>query len=215
MFRGQHFICLLANIDDGGNCASACPAIDEDFKDKFIALSITNSNEVKALFPGEKTHENSKRIRNEIPAFLYWLTKHFKRPNKYKDDRFGVRGYCSPDAFAALFEVSQAATLKEQLVYCADRCSEIYDKFLTAAEIYAKLSIYFKTPPSLPTLGRNMRTLSKEEPETFVFNGNQKHPKYKLLKSPEQQSKEHDRIKEELEKRSPFEHFILPTHCKG
>ncbi|MBQ8723464.1 MAG: hypothetical protein IJY80_04180, partial [Opitutales bacterium] len=55
-FRGQHFITLLANIDEGGNCASACPAIDEDFKDKFLALSLGNTEKVKALFPGEKVN---------------------------------------------------------------------------------------------------------------------------------------------------------------
>lgn len=210
-FRGQHFICLLANTDEGGNCASACPAIDEDFKDKFVALTLKNSDEVKALFPGVKSDENSKRIRAELPAFLYWLTNKFKFPKEKKDERFGVKGYCSPDAADALFEVSPVATLKEQLLFYAEKTPELYDKSLTATEILNKLSYTWGKTYSPATLGRHMQTLCKEAPERFVFSGNRKHPAYTIRKNPQKEKTQAWSFDKALNTVSPFDEPLAAT----
>lgn len=204
-FSGQHFITLLANIDDGGNCASACPAIDEDFKDKFVALSLGNAEKVKALFPGEKANENRKIMRRELPAFLYWLEIYFDYPEDWKDKRFGVSGYCSPEAARALFEVSPAATLREQLLFIAEKYPlEIFDKDFSAAEISAKLQPHFKIL-SLSALGKALRDLCKREPERFVYNGSQKHPAYKILREPIRAESETTLNEDILKNHSPFE----------
>lgn len=178
----QHFIIILANIDEGGNCAASCPALDEDFRDKCIALSLANAAAVKAAFPTKDKEANAAAIRKELPAFLYWLEVNFDFPAEWKDERFGVKGFVSPAAARALFEVSAAATVDEKLQYAAANApAETVERQLSAAEIGKILERYFSDRvKSTVWLGKIMRELCRDYPEKYVWNGSNSAPRYTI-----------------------------------
>ncbi len=184
-FRGQYFITLLANIDDGGNCAASLPAIDEDFRDKFLALSLTNSDGVKAAFDFAYKQENEEAIRRELPAFLYWLETYFEIPTEWKDDRFGVKNYVAPAAARAMFEVSREFDVlaKIEVLVKNDVAGDIVGKPLSPEKIAMLIAETFHERTLQPrTIGQCLRRLAKEHPESVVWNGSDKHPTYTLLR---------------------------------
>lgn len=182
----QHFIIILANIDEGGNCAASCPALDEDFRDKCLALSLANADAVKAAFPTKDKEANGEQIRNELPAFLYWLSTSFDFPADWKDERFGVKGYVSPAAASALFEVSAAASVDEKLQYAAAKdAAEVVGKKLSAAEIGKILETHFSDKvKNTVWLGRTLRQLARDFPARYAFNGSNSAPRYTILRPP-------------------------------
>lgn len=182
-FKGQHFIILLANIDDGGNCAAACPAIDEDFRDKFLAITATNAEAVKAAFDGLHAAENAAAIRRELPAFLYWLEANFKTPADWRDERFGVAGYCAPKAETALFEVSRESEIFafiKELVLDEKGDEEITNKPLTAVKLAGIIETRFYKKYATSTFGKALRKLAKDFPQWVAFNGSNSSPVYRL-----------------------------------
>ena len=184
-FRGQYFITLLANIDDGGNCAASLPAIDEDFRDKFLALSLTNSDGVKAAFDFTHKQENEEAIRRELPAFLYWLETYFEIPTEWKDDRFGVKNYVASAAARAMFEVSREFDVLAKLeeIIKNDVAGDIVGKPLEAMELAKLIADTFSEKVlSARTIGQSLRKLAKEHPENVRWNGSDKHPTYTLLR---------------------------------
>lgn len=182
-FKGQHFIVLLANIDDGGNCAAACPAIDEDFRDKFLAITATNAAAVKAAFDGLHAAENAAAIRRELPAFLFWLENCFDVPATWKDERFGVAGYCAPKAETALFEVSRESEIFafiKELVLDEKSGEEITNKPLTAIKLAGIIETRFYKKYATSTFGKALRKLAKDFPQWLTFNGSNSSPVYRL-----------------------------------
>lgn len=182
-FKGQHFIILLANIDDGGNCAAACPAIDEDFRDKFLAITATNAEAVKAAFDGLHAAENAAAIRRELPAFLYWLEANFKTPADWRDERFGVAGYCAPKAETALFEVSRESEIFafiKELVLDEKGDEEITNKPLTAVKLAGIIETRFYKKYATSSFGKALRKLAKDFPHWVAFNGSNSSPVYRL-----------------------------------
>ena len=182
-FHGQHFLILLANIDSGGNCAAACPEISGDFTDKFIALSLDNAPAVKAAFDGAKTRENAAAIRRELPAFLYWLEIYFSAPQEWKDERFGLKGYCAPAARKALFEVSLDFDVLAKIdeIAATDDSGNIVGKPLPAARIANIISNHFSERPLSPrTIGGILRRLCTEFPEKIKWNGSDSSPTYRI-----------------------------------
>lgn len=193
-FRGQHFITLLANIDDGGNCAASCPDTNGDFREKTVALALRNSDAVKATFSGANARENAAAIRRELPAFLYWLETYFDAPEEWKDERFGVKGYFSPAAERALFEVSIDFDVLAKIEEIAETDSggEVVEKPLAPAALGKIIGERFFERPLPPrVLGVILKRLSKNHPETLKWNGSEKHSRYTVCrrKSPEPTAK--------------------------
>lgn len=166
-FRGQHFMVLLANIDEGGNCAGSCPEPSEDFTDKFIALSPENPDAVKAAFPSEKTKERADAIRRELPAFLHWLENDFRIPDAWKDERFGLKGYCSPEAEIALHEVSPANNLDGMLRIIARRKPELVDKKLSSTILGEAIHQVFNKEIPCNMIGKWMNKLIARFPALY------------------------------------------------
>lgn len=182
-FRGQHFLTLLANIDENGNCARACPEISGDFTDKFVALSLDNAAAVKAAFDGSHARENAAAIRRELPAFLYWLDVYFETPQEWKDARFGVAGYCAPAARKALFEVSIDFDVLAKIdeLAAADKTGDFVEKPYTAARLATILADFYREKPLSPRIiGAILRRLARENPQKLSWNGSDSSPKYRV-----------------------------------
>lgn len=182
-FRGQHFLTLLANIDENGNCARACPEISGDFTDKFVALALDNAAAVKAAFDGSHARENAAAIRRELPAFLYWLDVYFETPQEWKDARFGVAGYCAPAARRALFEVSIDFDVLAKIdeLAAADKTGDFIEKPYTAARLATILADFYHEKPLSPrVIGSILRRLARENPQKISWNGSDSSPKYRV-----------------------------------
>lgn len=187
-FRGQHFLVLLANIDDGGNCAAACPEISGDFADKFVALSLNNAAAVKAAFDGKHTRENAAAIRREIPAFLYWLETCFDAPAEWQDERFGLKGYCAPAARKALFEVSVDFDVLAKLeeIAATDDGGNVVERPLSATKIASLISSHFSERVIAPrVIGGILRRLANDFPQKIQWNGSNSSPTYKIARARE------------------------------
>lgn len=186
-FRGQYFITLLANIDEGGNCAASLPAIDEDFRDKFLALALTNSDGVKAAFDFAHKQANEEAIRYELPAFLYWLETYFEIPTEWKDERFGVKNYVAPAAARAMFEVSREFDVLSKIeeILKNDVGGDIVGKPHAPAAL-AKLIAekFFERPLPPRIIGLYLRRLARERPEIIRWNGSESRPTYSLSLPP-------------------------------
>lgn len=184
-FHGQHFIVLLANIDDGGNCAASLPAIDEDFRDKFLALALCNSAAVKDAFDGENAQKNAAKIIRELPAFLYWLETCFDFPSEWRDKRFGVKNYVSPAAQTAIFEVSTDFDVLAKLEEIAekDRDAVIVNTPKSAAAIARIIAEKFFEKPLPPrVIGTILRKLAKSHPDVIRWNESKSSPRYTLFR---------------------------------
>lgn len=171
-YKGQHFLVLLANIDEGGNCAACCPDTkDKDFKDKFLALAVSNAPAVKAAFPTAKRAENAAAIRRELPAFLYWLETYFDFSDEWKDERFGLTQYTAPAAASALYEVSLAAELEGKLaLMCETNPARMYDKAFPAAEIAEMLYSRFGGKMlSSVAAGKGLTQLCEARPDFIEY----------------------------------------------
>ena len=183
--RLQHFIVMLANSDDGGNCARAIPVADADFEDKMVALNITNADAVKRAFPSAHRAENEKRIRAELPAFADWLLNKFPAliPVDWKDDRFGMKGWQSKGAKDALLEVSTEYQLHEYLQGMVD---SLENKKFAPAELVKRINDEYYTAYKVSSWGRLMRKLCATFPHLYEYNGDRGNPRYTLTRGTEQ-----------------------------
>lgn len=171
MFRAQHFLIHMANNEENGNCAASCPAIDEDFKDKFIALSTANVEAVKAAFPKADEEANASAFRAQAPAFLHWLFTYYAEtiPEAWKDSRFGLKHYAAPAAKRALFDVSLAAELDGKLrLLLKEHYEDFRERKFTATEISEKIAARFGGKMIYAgTLGKAMNELCETFPKIY------------------------------------------------
>lgn len=173
MFKAQHFLIHMANNEENGNCSASCPAIDEDFRDKFIALSTENVDGVKAAFPKDAETENRAALREQAPAFLHWLFTYYAEtiPAEWQDKRFGLKHYEAPAATRALFEVSLAAEIDGKLreMLSGEFDTEWRNKKFTATAIAERIAKRFGGKPLYAgTLGKALNELCEKFPSLYI-----------------------------------------------
>lgn len=89
------------------------PPLDEGLADKIMIL-----NAQKFIWPiptetWEQYNEFTKKISQELPAYLWWLLNKFKLPEKQRDERYGVATYHNPKLLDAINNLSPEQTLAE------------------------------------------------------------------------------------------------------
>lgn len=123
-----HYLIELVNIEEGGNCADSLPADTVDMNDKIVCVSLFNSAEVKKVFPSGKRAKWAKVLKEELPAFKYWLCGYgaaeetglrrvFVIPEGWRDDRFGVKGWKAAAAKRAEAETGSGFEMKAHRIF--------------------------------------------------------------------------------------------------
>lgn len=123
-----HYLVELVNIEEGGNCADSLPADTVDMNDKLVCVSLFNSVEVKKVFPSGKRAEWARVLREELPAFKYWLCGYgtaegtglkrtFVIPEGWRDDRFGVKGWKAAAAKRAEAETGSGFEMRAHRIF--------------------------------------------------------------------------------------------------
>ena len=153
---------VTVSVNDSPENMRSIPANDETLKDKMHVLKVYPDSTVKLVesLGGQKNFAN--KIREELPAYLYWLLYEFQIPAELKDTRFGMKAYQNVEILGAIEETAPHMLLLELLEAEYAGANKLEKSVLELAKDLQTPDIPRGVVPQSPlTLGRYLTSLSK------------------------------------------------------
>jgi hypothetical protein len=112
---------MSMSLNDMAEHLAIFPPIDESLDDKIILLK-AHAGAVPALVErvgGRKIFE--AKLKDELPAVLYYLLHEFRVPGELRDTRMGLKGYQNPEIMSDIEGTAPEYQLLEALLTCPER----------------------------------------------------------------------------------------------
>ena len=150
------------SVNDDPEHIRVLPPIDSSVKDKLIILKVYDGATVKLVERLGGRAAFAAKIKEELPAYLYWLLNKFQIPGELKATRLSMKAFQHPDILEAIEETSPQRLLLQHM-----ECQwvGVYHKDLpltTIAKILEESDPPNGVLPKSPTtLGRYLTDISK------------------------------------------------------
>ena len=102
---------MTISLNDRPERLLVLPPMADDIADKIILLRATR---YPMPMPAETPEEKEvfwRTLRDELPAFLYWLLHEYQIDDSWRDTRFGIRTFHHPYLLTEVEELSPAIAL--------------------------------------------------------------------------------------------------------
>jgi hypothetical protein len=106
---------VSVSVNDSPDALRVIPVNDPTLKDKMNVLKIypDATKELVNVLGGQEAFANA--IREELPAYLYWLLNTFEISEGLRDTRFGMKAYQNPEIVEAVEETAPHVHLLEYM----------------------------------------------------------------------------------------------------
>ena len=102
---------MTVSLNEEPESLQVLPSLDESLEDKFIILRASKKPMPMPTGTTEQTAVFAATLRQELPAFIHWLTNEFVIPEALKNERCGIRHWHHPELLTAIRELSPHARL--------------------------------------------------------------------------------------------------------
>jgi hypothetical protein len=102
---------MTISLNEEPEALQVLPPLDESLEDKFIILRASKKPMPMPTGTTDQTAAFSAALREELPAFIHWLTNAFVIPEALKNERCGIRHWHHPELLTAIRELSSHARL--------------------------------------------------------------------------------------------------------
>ncbi|MGA8659626.1 MAG: hypothetical protein WB586_26180, partial [Chthoniobacterales bacterium] len=157
---------VTVSVNDHPDYLPAIPAKDETLKDKMHILKTHAGATVQLVekLGGKKAFAD--KIREEIPAYLYWLLHEFQIPEELKETRFGMKAFQHPEIVAAVEDTAPYMLLLEVMEH---QFAGLKHENMTLTELANQLenpnTPRGVLPNSINTLAKYLSSLAKVTPK--------------------------------------------------
>jgi hypothetical protein len=150
------------SVNDDPEHIRVLPPIDPSVKDKLIILKVCDGATVRLVERLGGRAAFAAKIKEEVPAYLYWLLNEFQIPAELKATRLSMKAFQHPDILEAIEEASPQRLLLEHM---ESQWVGIYHKDLSLTTIAKMLEESDPPKGVLPkspiTLGRYLTDITK------------------------------------------------------
>jgi hypothetical protein len=185
----QPFWRITVSVNDRPENLRSIPIDDETLDDKMVILQTYPDATVQLVESLGGQDNFAQKIREELPAYLYWLLSEFQIPEDLKATRFGMKAHRNKEIVGAVRRNTNAAHLLEIL---RDMYPGTKDFVITASQIMKDMQapeIPRGLVPNSPiTLGRYLSDMGKLSNE--VARKETKHNTVYILNFPEREKKD-------------------------
>jgi hypothetical protein len=146
---------VTVSVNDHPDYLPSIPVNDETLKDKLIILKTLPEATVKLVGRIGGKEAFAEKIREELPAYLYWLLYEFQIPEELRETRFGLQAYQNPEIVEAVEELTPQMLLLNYMeeIWAGERLDN-----KTVTQIASDLN--FWTPPK-GIVPQHINTLAK------------------------------------------------------
>lgn len=102
---------MTVSLNEEPESLQVLPPLDESLEDKFIILRASKRPMPMPTGTTEQTAAFAAKLKDELPAFVHWLTTEFVIPEALKNERCGIRHWHHPELLSAIRELSPQARL--------------------------------------------------------------------------------------------------------
>lgn len=102
---------MTITLNEEPESLQVLPPLDESLEDKFIILRASKKPMPMPTGTTEQTAAFAATLREELPAFIHWLTHEFVIPAALRNERCGIRHWHHPELLTAIRELSPHARL--------------------------------------------------------------------------------------------------------
>jgi hypothetical protein len=151
------------SVNDDPEHIRILPHIDNSMRDKLIILKAYEGATVGLVERLGGKEEFRAKIKEELPAFIYWLLNDFQIPAELKATRLGMKAFQHPDILDSIDETSPEMMLFEHMEIVWVGCKH---EDIPASEAMRLLAATYPAPGVLPrspsTFGTYLRSLAKK-----------------------------------------------------
>jgi len=156
---------ITVSVNDTPDCLQSIPVNDETMKDKMIVLRTYPEATVKLVERLGGQRAFGAKIREELPAYLYWLLNEFQIPAELKDTRFGMKAFLNQEIAEMVEETAPSmhllAVMERQFLGAKDRQFTLMNLFSELQNPNTPTGVLPKSPN---TLGNYLSELAKISP---------------------------------------------------
>ena len=136
---------ITITLNDSPEAMMILPPLNEDIADKLILLRASRFDFPMPIQSTADKEQFAKKIRSEIPAFLYWLLNVYQIPEAYADPRrYNVATFHHPDLKESLESLSPESELLELIdLTLADDLHE-GQVWITAEKLEVKIRTHYE-----------------------------------------------------------------------
>ncbi len=182
---------ITVSVNDTPDCLQSIPVNEETMEDKMIILRTYPDATVKLVERLGGRPAFAAKIREELPAYLYWLLNEFQIPGELKETRFGMKAFRNQEIVEM---VQETAPYMQLLEVMEKEFAGVVEKEFTLTDLAMELDNP-NTPQGIRmmvsrinTLGRYLSILAKVTTKIVKIRTN-KGTRYALTFPTDQDSK--------------------------
>jgi hypothetical protein len=151
------------SVNDDPEHIRILPPIDTSMKDKLIIVKASEKATVGLVEKLGGREAFAAKIREELPAFLYWLLNEFQIPEELRATRLGMKAFQHPEILDSIDETSPEMMILE---WMEGHWAGVVHKDIPATKLMSLLEDTMPPKGVLPhtpvTLGRYLKSLAKK-----------------------------------------------------
>lgn len=109
--QSRHWV--SGSINDEGDNMSTLPELDDSITDKLMLLWCKPAINNEWPGPNGAVTEMEARVKEQVPAFVYWLLNEYVLPEEFVDYRFGVKAFQNPELVSRIENAKPGSEVEE------------------------------------------------------------------------------------------------------